>query len=54
MKSVTHRTLATLAIGAAALAAIARTPEPPLAQDEVSAVELAGWIRARRITPVAG
>jgi hypothetical protein len=48
MKRIVHATLAALAIGAAALAALARQPEPPLSSDEVSAVELAGWIRDRR------
>lgn len=48
MKPAIHRVLAALAICAAALAALARSPEPPPAPDEISAVELAGWIGARR------
>lgn len=48
MKPVIRPVLATLAICAAALAALARSPEPPLSREEVSAVELAEWIRARR------
>ena len=48
MKRAAHLMLASLAICAAALAALARSPEPPPACDEISAVTLAEWIRARR------
>lgn len=48
MRTAIHRVLAALAICAAALAAFAGTPESPLARDEVSAVQLAEWIRARQ------
>lgn len=39
---------ALVAFAAGALAAVAGAPRPPLAADEVSAVELATWIRDRR------
>ena len=43
-----HRLLAVLTLAAGALAAVAQHPRPGLASDEVSAVELAEWIRARK------
>ena len=43
-----HRTLAVLAIATAALAAFAGTPAPALSDDEVSALQLAEWVRARQ------
>jgi hypothetical protein len=48
MRPALHLTLAALALIAAALAALVRNPQPPLGRDEVSAVQLAEWIRARR------
>ncbi|MGQ0800235.1 MAG: hypothetical protein ACT4NL_09010 [Pseudomarimonas sp.] len=48
MKPAFHGVLATLALCAAALAARVGSPTSPLAPDEISAVELAEWIRARR------
>ena len=48
MKSGVHSVLVALALCAAALAALAGSPVPPLARDEISAVELAEWIRDRR------
>ncbi len=48
MKSAVRIVLVALALCAAALAALAGSPVPPLAEDEISAVELAEWIRARR------
>jgi len=48
MTACMHRTLAALALVAGALAALAGEPQPPLAEDEVSALQLAGWIRERR------
>ena len=48
MRTPARFALAALALCAGALAAVARAPVPPLAADEVSAVELAGWIRARQ------
>lgn len=42
------RLLATMALAAGVFAAIAGTPQPPLRDDEVSAVDLAVWIRERR------
>lgn len=46
--SALHSTLVVLALGLAALTAIAARPEPPLARDEVAASQLAEWLRARR------
>lgn len=43
-----HLILAALALCAAALAALARSPLPPLGRDEISAVQLAEWFRAQR------
>jgi rhodanese-related sulfurtransferase len=46
-----HRTRLALALAAlvtGTAAAFVGTPEPPLAADEVAAVELAGWLRERR------
>ena len=40
--------LAIVALAAGALAAVARTPEPAPAPDEISAAELATWIRDRQ------
>lgn len=48
MNFAARSTLALLALCAGVLAAFARNPEPPPANDEISAVELAEWIRARR------
>lgn len=48
MNLTLRTTLALLALCAGALAAIAVSPEPTPAHDEISAVELAEWIRARR------
>lgn len=48
MKPTVRLTLAAFALVAAALAALARSPVPPLAHDEISAVRLAEWIRAQR------
>lgn len=48
MNAAIRPALAALALCAAVLAAFARSPEPPLSGDEISAVELAAWIRARR------
>ena len=48
MKPSVHLTLAALALCAAVLAALARSPLPPLGPGEISAVQLAEWIRAQR------
>jgi rhodanese-related sulfurtransferase len=47
MTSILHGTAALLALAAGALAAMAGNADPPLAPDEVAAVELAAWIRGR-------
>lgn len=46
MKSAAHRTMATLALLAGALAAAVSHPQPPLAGDEIDAVDLAQRLRA--------
>lgn len=43
-----HRVLALLALAGGAFAVVAGTPQAPLAADEISAVELAQWLRERR------
>ena len=48
MKPALRPALAALALCAGALAALARSPEPPLARDEISAVQLAEWLREQR------
>lgn len=48
MNRVTRRVLALLALAAGALAAVARSPRPPLADDELPATQLADALRARR------
>jgi hypothetical protein len=48
MSRAARVTLAALALCAGALAAIARDPQPAPAPDEITAIELGEWIRARR------
>jgi rhodanese-related sulfurtransferase len=48
VNAIVRTTLALIALVAGTLAAIARSPEPSPATDEIGAVELAEWIRDRR------
>lgn len=48
MKTGARLLLAAIASCAGALAAVAGSPAPPLARDEISAIQLAEWIHARR------
>ncbi len=48
MKVCARTALALLALATGALAAITGSPQPPIADDEVTAIQLAEWIRDRR------
>lgn len=43
-----HRLLVLLALAGGAFAVVAKNPQAPLASDEISAAELAQWLRERR------